>query len=151
MTKAQLHAKVLEEVQALLETTKVTKAFTQELINIIDTNLKPKAGGGSMQNPPKEIDGVMNYYCRFHERYEPEHDMVISQGKSKGYCKASISLWNKTQSSIKRLESSVVDAIANGDIEDAQAKAVEVKALKDVLNVPSHYDYDRDWDSFGRD
>ncbi len=148
MTKTELYNKVSVEVLELLESQpKLSKAFKEKLSIIIDTNLKPKSGG-SLTNPPKEIDGVMHYYCRFHQRYEPQDDMVMSKGKSKGYCKASISKWNKTNSQIKKLDSQAVDAMASGDFEKAQTIAQEAKELKDTLNAPEAYDYDTDWANF---
>jgi len=149
MTKTELYNKVSTEVLELLESQpKLSKAFKEKLSNILDTNLMPKSGAGNSANPPKEIDGIMHYYCRFHQRYEPQEDMVISKGKSKGYCKASISLWNKLNSQIKKLDSQAVEAMANGDFEKAQELAKESKALKDSLNSPETYDYERDWLAF---
>lgn len=129
-------------------TTNVGKKITPELISQIEALIAPKSGGGISTNPPKEIDGIMHYYCRFHERYEADVDMVTSQGKSKGYCKASISKWNKTNSAIKRLESNAVGALVNGRLEEAQKLSAEAQALKDSLNLPSSYDYELDWKVF---
>jgi len=148
MTKTELYNKVSTEVLELLESQpKLSKAFKEKLSNILDTNLRPKSGGNTM-NPPKEIDGVMHYYCRFHQRYELQDDMVMSKDKSKGYCKASISKWNKINSQIKKLDSQAVDAMANGDFESAQAIAQEAKELKESLNNPETYNYDEDWANF---
>ena len=94
MTKTQTWV----EVQKLLENNKASKALKEALEEL----LAPKSAG-SMANPPKlDKDGnIVEAYCRFHQRYEKVEDMVVSQGKSKGYCKASISLWNKTNAKIK--------------------------------------------------
>ena len=141
MTKIQLW----NEVQELLAQHPTT---SKKIVQGLEDLLKPKVGGGSSTNPPQEIDGVMNYYCRFHERYEPIEDMVMSKDKSKGYCKASISLWNKTNSNIKKLEAQVSSLVADGNFDEAQVVAKESKDLKANLNSPSHYDYDRDWIAF---
>ena len=141
MTKNQLW----NEVQELLAQHPTT---SKKIVQGLEELLKPKAGGGSSTNPPQEIDGVMNYWCRFHERYEPVEDMVMSKDKSKGYCKAAISLWNKTNSNIKKLEAQVSDFVAEGNFDEAQAVAKESKILKANLNSPSYYDYDRDWLAF---
>ena len=73
---------------------------------------------------------------------------TLSKGKSKGYCKASISLWNKTNAQIKKLDSQAVDAMSEGDFDKAQAIAKEAKELKENFNKPEFYDYDRDWTNF---
>jgi len=118
----------------------------KKLTQALEELLAPKTS--SSTNPPKEIDGVMNYYCRFHQAYEPESNMVMSGGKSKGYCRASISKWNKMNSSIKKLNDQAVCAMSEGQMEDAQRCAKESEALKAKLNAPTSYDIVADWDSF---
>lgn len=147
-TKTQVWTNVQSQVLELIEGSKVSKKFSEELLNILESNIAPKSGGGSMLNPPQEIDGVMNYWCRFHNQYEPQESMVMSKDKSKGYCKASISLWNKTNSDIKKLNNNVSDLMADGDFDKAQEIAINAKELKAKLNDPEFYDYDRDWAKF---
>jgi len=149
LTKNQVWANVQNQVVELLKGSKVTKEFQEELLSILETNLAPKTGG-STANPPKEIDGVMNYYCRFHQRYEPIENMVMSKDKSKGYCKASISLWNKTNSEIKKLDSQASAYLTDGEFEKAQDFAKQAKALRDDFNKSEFYDYDRDWAEFNK-
>ena len=146
MTKTQLHTKVLEEVQQLLSTTKHTKVFEESLTKILNDNLAPKKGGGSSTNPPilNEDGEIVEAWCRFHERYEVAEAMVISQGKSKGYCKAGISAWNRNQTKVKALEAEALVAMSAGDFETAQAKSIEAKDTKESLA----YDYDADWELF---
>ena len=138
MTKTELW----EEVQKLLVEQKASKKLAQALEDL----LAPKGSGQT--NPPLEIDGVMNYYCRFHQRYEPEANMVMSAGKSKGYCKASISLWNKTNAQIKKLDGQVQELVTQGNFEEAQAIAKNSQALKANLNNPESYDFEADWLAF---
>jgi len=150
LNKTQVYTNVVAQINALLEGSKVSKKFQEELLNIIDANIAPKSGGGSSTHPPKldEDGNIVEAYCRYHQRYEGVDNMVMSQGKSKGYCKASISLWNKTNSTIKRLDSEAVDAMSAGDFDKAQKIAQESKELKDAFNAPEFYDYDRDWANF---
>ena len=138
---------VWNSVQSILQA-QIGKKLTSEVVAQIEDLLAPKSGGGVSINPPKMIDDVMHYWCRFHERYEADVDMVMSQGKSKGYCKASISKWNKVNSQIKKLESQAVGAIVNDKLEEAQKLSQEAKALKETLNLPASYDYDLDWKMF---
>ena len=149
LTKAEVWANVQSQVTELLEKSKQSKKFGDTLMNLLETNIAPKNCGSSV-NPPKldEAGNIVEAYCRFHQRYEPVEDMVISGGKSKGYCKASISLWNKTNSDIKKLDSQAVDAMSNADFDNAQKIAKQAKELKDNFNKPEFYDYDRDWAKF---
>ena len=140
MTKTQLWT----EVQELLVANKANKALTSALEEL----LKPKAGGGNVQNPPKEIDGVMHYYCRFHQAYEPETNMVMSSGKSKGYCKASISIWNKRNSAIKTKQAEIGELVALGDFEQAKECSDELKLMQAELNDPATFNLDEDWAIF---
>lgn len=146
--KTQTWLTLQSEVNNLLDSSKVSNTFKSALMQLLEANLAPKQGGGVSANPPKEIDGVMHYYCRYHQRYEAESAMVMSQGKSKGYCKASISVWNKVNSTIKSLDSEAVKAMASGDFDKAQEIALKCKDLRESFNNPSFYDYDRDWASF---
>ena len=152
LTKTQVYNNTVTQINELLENSKVSKKFKEKLFTILENNLAPKKGGSSLAHPPKldENGNIVEAWCRFHERYEPVEDMVISNGKSKGYCKASISLWNKTNSNIKKLDSQAVEAMAKGDFETAQELAKEAKELKDNFNKPEFYDYDRDWAEFNK-
>lgn len=132
-----------EQVQEVLAANKHNKALYEALEAI----LAPKQGGGT-SNPPKMIDGEMHYFCRFHQTYEPESKMVMSSGKSKGYCKASISVWNKRNSAIKRKETEISELVMAGDFVQAQECTVELKAMKEELNDPKTYDLVVDWANF---
>lgn len=148
LNKTQVYNNVVDQVQELLSNSKVTKTFSSELLSILETNLAPKSSG-SINPPILDEDGnIVEAYCRFHKRYEVVSDMVISQGKSKGYCKASISLWNKTNSAIKALDSKATKCVLDGDFENAKEVAQEAQDLKAKLNAPDFYDYDRDWAAF---
>jgi len=146
--KTQTWLTLQSEVNELLDNSKVSATFKSALMQLLEANLAPKVGGGVATNPSKEIGGVMHYYCRYHQRYEAQDNMVMSQGKSKGYCKASISVWNKANSDIKKLDSEAVKAMASGDFDSAQEIALTCKDLRESFNIPSFYDYDRDWASF---
>lgn len=132
---------IWDEVQTVLSTqTKLPKGL-QEALELI---LKPKSGGGSV-NEPKMIDGVMHYYCRFHQEYEAHENMVMSSGKSKGYCKASISVWNKRNSALKRKEAEISELVIAGDFEQARECSIELQDMKANLNEPSTYHIVADW------
>lgn len=150
MTKTELYEKLSVEVSQILEGTKVPKKVKEQIQAVLDEYVKPKSGGGNVINPPKEIDGKKYYFCRFHQCYEPEEDMVMSKGKSKGYCKAAISKWNKLNSQIKKLDMEASELLLEGKMEEAQAKAQEAKKLKDKLNLPSTYNYVEDWTQFNK-
>lgn len=135
---------IWDEVQTVLNAQAKLPKGLQEALELI---LKPKSGGGST-NEPKMIDGVMHYYCRFHQEYEAEEKMVMSAGKSKGYCKASISVWNKRNSALKRKEAEISELVMAGDFEQAKECSTELQAMKAELNDPKTYDIVADWNIF---
>jgi len=134
---------VWAQVEAILASHKVKTIVVDELKAI----LAPK-NGGSVSNPSYIENGITMYFCRFHQRYEAECDMVMSQGKPKGYCKASISKWNKTNSQIKRLEAQAVGEMTRDNFDKARELASEAKVLGESLNSPENYDYEADWKLF---
>ena len=145
MNKTELYTAITTDLGTFLNNNKIPISKQEGLLNIIDNYLKPKSSGSI--NPPKldEDGNIIEAYCRFHQRYEKVEDMVISTGKSKGYCKASISIWNKRQKTIKQLQAQVTECIDNDDFEKAKELSNEVKELKATINEPSTFNYEDDW------
>jgi hypothetical protein len=132
------------EVEAILDAQAKLPKGLREALELI---LKPKTSGGST-NPSKVIDGITYHYCRFHQEYEVESNMVMSSGKSKGYCKASISIWNKRNSALKKKEAEISELVMLGDFEQARECGEELQTMKTNLNNPSAYDIVSDWSTF---
>ncbi len=149
MTKTELHSNVTDAVRAFLEANKIAQGKQDGLLAILDDHLKPKNGGGAIHPPKLDEDGeIVEAYCRFHERYEAIGDMVVSRGKSKGYCKASISIWNRNNKKIKDLQAKSSDALEKDDLEEAKKASQEARELKTKLNSSESFDYDNDWKAF---
>lgn len=134
---------IWNQVQELLVANKAKPA----LVEALEAILAPKSGGGQTHTT-QEIDGVVHHYCRFHQVYEPETNMVMSAGKSKGYCKASISVWNKRNTSIKKLEAEISELVVLGDFEQAKMCSQELTEAKALLNEPTSYNLEADWVAF---
>lgn len=136
----------LEKVAEFLSTQKVSGNFKAELLELL-TNELTKQPTTRSTNPPKKLDDQMWYFCRFHNRYENEAQMVISNNKSKGYCKASISLWNKRNSAIKKLNEQMANLALAGQTIPSELLS-QLTTMKEELNDVASYDYDRDWFEF---
>lgn len=132
------------EVEAILDAQAKLPKGLREALELI---LKPKTSGGS-SNPSKVVDGITYHYCRFHQDYEVESNMVMSSGKSKGYCKASISVWNKRNSALKKKEAEISELVMAGDFEQAKECSIELQTMKTSLNDPKSYDITSDWEAF---
>ena len=145
MNKTTVWANVQNQVSDLLGKSKINKTVSDELMAILESYIAPTTRSN---NPEKEIDGVIHYFCRFHQKYEPVQNMVMSNGKSKGYCRAAISLWNKTNSKIKKIDAACQKFVLDGEIEKSQEMAKKSQELKALLNNPEHYDIERDWLTF---
>ena len=148
MTKKALHTVVRAEVAKVLEGAKASRKVSEAVLAIIDSYLQPKT---SEVMPPKVIDGKTYYYCRFHQKYEAEEAMVLSNGKSKGYCKASIAIWNRINRRIKAINSELIAALRiKQDNVLATKLADEQAKLQEMLNNPTTYNYERDWNIFNK-
>lgn len=141
MTKKELWQKVTE----ILKANKASK----ELSNELEILLAPKVGGISM-NPPKldENGNEVEAWCRWHNRYEPIENMVLSNGKAKNYCKASSKEWNRRFKEIKTLNADSVKLLTDGKFEEAQKVAKEAIEKKELLNKIDSYDFDKDWEAY---
>ena len=127
----------LNALQQIVKALGAKKDFAEKLIAAVEAEAK-EAGFGYSANPPKEIDGVMNYFCRFTQAYHPESDIVMSKGKSKGYSKKAISVWNKINAEIKRMQAQISDDILNNK-ELNQDIVQRLEMLKSALNNPTTY------------
>ena len=141
MNKTQLW----NEVEAILGK---YKRLPKDLVNELETLLKPKSGGGISKNPPKEIDGIIHYWCRYHQTYEPEQNMVISNAKSKGYCKAAAAKSNKLRKMATDLMNKSMELLAKGEVEEAKKIAQEAQELKQKATDPQFFDLEKDWEEF---
>lgn len=126
---------LLNSVLEILSAHKAKPALIEDITNL----LKPKTGGG-ISYPPKEIEGVWYHRCRYTELYLPESEMVLSNGKSKGYSKLAIGLWTKLGRDAQKLNDEAMKALLNGDTEHGKALAIEAEALKTNRNNPEMYD-----------
>ena len=109
-----------------------------EIMAVVLTTFEPKVGGGVSSNPPKEIDGVMNYFCRHFQDYMPEDEMIMSQGKSKGASKYANKYFFKLEKDVQKLKDDALVKLVSGDPEligegtqmHAQAAAIEESRTK---------------------
>ena len=132
----QLNSDLLD----LLTNKSCTKTNVSALMAELLEKYTPKAGGGQVQNPSYvNDDGVTMHYCRYLTIYRPEDEMVMSNGKSKGYSKIAISRWTKAGKDAKVLQESALKELLAGNIvegQDFNAKAEELLLLR---NKPEFY------------
>ena len=142
MTKTEIWTKVQETLSAH----KADEALINELAEL----LKPKAGGGRSQHPPKmDKDGnIVEAWCRYHQRYEPIEDMVVGpDGRSKGYCKAASWRSNNYRKMARELSLKAIEAMKT-DIEEAQRLKAEADKYEGMKTNPEAFDYEKDWEDY---
>ena len=140
MTKTKLPTVGEKWASALtiLEEGKISK----EVQTLLEAIYAPKSA--SQVNPPLEEDGaITHYWDRWFNQYVTVEESVLSNGKPKGYSKASISLWNKYFNESKELWEPLMD-------EGLSAKEIkeEIELAKKAMNDPISFDYDRDTQIF---
>ena len=126
----------LDALQQIVKACGAKKELADKII--ADAMAQSTERVGFSVNPPKEIDGVMHYFCRFTQTYHSEDKMVLSNGKSKGYSKAAISVWNKINAEIKKEQALIADAIMKSE-EPNNDVVARLEKLKSALNNPSTY------------
>ena len=139
MTKTKLYTEVTKLMASFEADFKSKKSFN-ELSNELDKLLKPKAGGGVVQNPMITENDINYYYCRYTGFYIPEDEMVMSQGKSKGYSKKAIAKWTKAGKEVQTLNDIAMKLLLDGKSEEGKSKALEAEELKTNRNNQNYYD-----------
>jgi len=134
----------LETIEAKLVEYKLSKARVGEIMKMI-SELKSSSSARDMQET-KVVDGIEFRYCRWHQKWEPADRFVYYKGKSKGYCKASYSVWSRNNNEIKKLSTTALaNAVASGDFEKAAKVQERIAKLKANLNKPSSFNIVEDW------
>lgn len=131
MNKTELYNLVMQ----LCEEHKANK----KLIGALDELLKPKSGGGIMQNPMQTINGVNYHYCRYVDIYVIESEIVLSNGKSKGYSKKAIAEWTRLGKEVQNLNAKAMAKLLDGDMAEGAKIAADAEALKLARNTPDLY------------
>ena len=127
---------IWNEVQEVL----VANKAKQALIDALEALLKPKSGGGVVQYPMKTIDDKNYHYCRYAAIYVVEDEIVLSNGKSKGYSKKAIAKWTKLGKEAQKLNEDAMKLLLANDIENGQKIAQEAEELKNKRNYSSMYE-----------
>jgi len=103
MNKTEIYNKVITEVLELIAEFDIAEVQASMLVEIIDTNLKPKSAGSTR---PEDIDGQT--WCRYTGEYYDYSEMVYQNQtqrdlqKHKGYSKDGISRWTKARADLAK-------------------------------------------------
>ena len=116
-----------ELVSAITDIAKSFKVDPEALERIIEL-VGPQAAGSRSVNPPKlDKDGnIVEAYCKYFQRYLPAAEMVISNGKSKGYSKIACAEVNARRKAIVQKESELSNLVLGGKVEEAKKLAKDL-------------------------
>lgn len=119
-----------------------SKAEQERVLAIISDTFAPKAGGGQTINPSyyDETLGAQMYYCRYLAQYCTEDEMVMSNGKSKGYSKSAISRWTKAGKEAKQLQEKALKLLLDGKQVEGQDLNAQAEELLLKRNKPEFYE-----------
>ena len=119
-----------------------TANISSDVQTLLEAIYAPKSA--SSVNPPLEEDGeITAYWDRWFNQYVSVEESVLSNGKPKGYSKASISLWNKYFAATKELWEPLMEQ----GLSTKEIKA-EIELAKKAMNSPESFDYERDTERF---
>ena len=139
MTKTQ----TFEFLTTLLNDTEFkSKAEKERVLAIITDTFAPKAGGGQTINPSyydEKLQAQM-HYCRYLAQYCTEDEMVMSNGKSKGYSKSAISRWTKAGKKAKTLQEKALKLLLDGKYVEGQDLNVQAEELLLKRSKPEFYE-----------
>jgi len=118
-----------------------SKAEQERVMVLIETNFAPKSGGGQVQNPSyyDENLGSQMHYCRYLDQFCTEDEVVMSNGKSKGYSKAAISRWTKAGKDAKQLQEKALKLLLEGKTLEGTELNSKAEELLMKRNKPEFY------------
>ena len=118
-----------------------SKAEQERVLAIISDTFAPKAGGGQTQYPSYYSEDLQTqmYYCRYLAQYCTQDEMVMSNGKSKGYSKSAIARWTKAGKEAKTLQEKALKLLLEGKQVEGQDLNAQAEELLLQRNKPDYY------------
>lgn len=124
----------LTELKALLADSGLKGKAIQEALSMIDDIQLKQFTSRQRVDTTTDENGNTLYWCRYHKKYYLQEDMVFSNGKSKGYSKSAIAVWNKNNQRCKNLNESLSSYVSSHfhDLNDEKVKA-EIDRLRMLI------------------
>lgn len=118
------------------------KVEQDRILAIISDTFAPKAGGGQTINPSYYDETLQSqmYYCRYLAQYCTQDEMVMSNGKSKGYSKSAIARWTKAGKDAKTLQNKALKLLLTGQQVEGQDLNAQSEELLLKRNKPEFYE-----------
>jgi hypothetical protein len=119
-----------------------SKGEQERVLAIINDTFAPKAGGGQTINPSYYDETLQSqmHYCRYLAQYCTQDEIVMSNGKSKGYSKSAIARWTKAGKDAKTLQEKALKLLLNGQQVEGQDLNAQAEELLLKRNKPEFYE-----------
>lgn len=133
---------LVEKLNQIVEGAKLSKSARSEFDSLLQELTTRKTREIKHADYFDEKENCVMRFCKYHNRYERESDMITK----KSYCKVASFISNQRRNGVKKLENELLSLIANNANSDEIANlANDIKEKKEKMHAPETYDYDRDY------
>lgn len=133
---------LVEKLNQIVESAKLSKSAKSEFDELLKELTTRKAREVKHADYFDEKENCVMRFCKYHNRYERESDMIAK----KSYCKVASFISNQRRNEVKKLENELLNLIeTNADSEKISELANIIKEKKANMHNSETYDYDRDY------
>lgn len=135
-------SELVSKLNQIVESAKLSKNAKSEFDELLKELSTRKAREVKHQDYFDEKEQCLMRYCKYHQRYERESDMI----NKKSYCKVASFISNQRRNEVKKLENELLSLIeTNAKTEKISELANIIKEKKANMHAPETYDYEKDY------
>lgn len=133
---------LIEKLNNIVDNAKLSKSAKSEFDELLKELTTRKAREVKHADYFDENEQCLMRFCKYHQRYERENDMIAK----KSYCKVASFISNQRRNEVKKLENELLSLIeTNAETEKISELANIIKEKKANMHNSETYDYDRDY------
>lgn len=138
---------LVEKLNQIVDNAKLSKSAKSEFDELLKELTTRKAREVKHQDYFDEKENCVMRFCKYHNRYERESDMI----NKKSYCKVASFISNQRRNEVKKLENELLNLIeTNAETEKISELANIIKEKKANMHAPETYDYERDYQFYAK-
>jgi len=135
-------SELVSKLNSIVESAKLSKSAKSEFDALLTELTQRKAREVKHADYFDEKENCLMRYCKYHNRYEIESDMIAK----KSYCKVASFISNQRRAEVKRLENELLSLIqTSADASEISNLADIIKEKKEKMHDSATYDYERDY------
>jgi hypothetical protein len=133
---------LIEKLNQIVDNAKLSKSAKSEFDELLKELSTRKSREVKHQDYFDEKENCVMRFCKYHNRYERESDMIAK----KNYCRVASFISNQRRNEVKKLENELLSLIeTNAETEKISELANIIKEKKANMHNSETYDYDRDY------